>query len=85
MGNRNIVFHQDWFEAILELPVEKQLEGFMNIFNYGFHNIIPESKAEKFGSIMLAIDRNNRNYAETCKKTSKILKSVGRKIPMKRE
>ena len=69
-GKGSIVLYQDWFEAILEIPVEKQLQEFVNICNYGFYNIIPESKVDDFGfrTIVLAIDRNLDNYEETCKK-----------------
>ena len=68
MNKDNIVFYQDWFEAILEIPVEKQLQEFLNIFNYGYYNIVPKSKSDDFGfkAIMLAIDRNNKKYSERC-------------------
>ena len=69
MSKENIVFYQDWFEAILEIPVEKQLQEFLNIFNYGYYNIVPASKSDDFGfkTIMYAIDRNSKRHAERCK------------------
>lgn len=68
----NVIFYQDWYEAIAELPPEERVEAYDAVFQYAFRGVTPTNKLIKGITALMrtAIDRDNAKYDEVAKARS---------------
>lgn len=62
----SFVFYKDWYETIMLLPADLQLEAFRSLFGYAFNNEQTQNPLLKAVLLMMmnAIDRNKVKYQQ---------------------
>lgn len=72
MMKDSVIFYQDWYEAIAELPPEERVQAYDAVFAYAFKGETPTNKLIRGITALMrsAIDRDNAKYSVTSRARS---------------
>ncbi len=65
-----VIFYEDWYAVVKELPAEERLGAYDAIMQYAFEGIMPKDKFIKVATALMrsTIDRDNDKYKEKCER-----------------
>lgn len=77
----NVLFYQDWYEAIKDFSPDERLQAYDAIMLYAFEGKVPTDKFIKAATALMrsTIDRDNNKYEEKCERNRRNIMNRWRK------